>query len=99
MSSCNDIMVMSLHPPRRYLSLCHIKTLKMSEDVLYVCHSPDGRLLAVALLDTTVKVFFVDTLKVAIVSLIGLSEMSILSSSSCLCMATNCLSSPWTYPQ
>ena len=37
----------------------------MAEDVLSVCHSPDQRLLAVALLDATVKVFFADTLKVA----------------------------------
>lgn len=29
-----------------------------------LCFSPDQRLLAVALLDNTVKVFFVDTLKV-----------------------------------
>ena len=60
-------MVMSYIPPRRHLSVCHAKTLKMSEDVLCVCHSPDGRLLAVALLDTTVKVFFTDSLKVSLV--------------------------------
>lgn len=36
----------------------------MSEDVLAVKYSPDHRLLAVALLDCTVKVFFADTLKV-----------------------------------
>ena len=40
-----------------------MKTLKMSDDVLSVCHTPDGRLLAAALLDSTVKVFFTDTLK------------------------------------
>ena len=45
--------------------MCHVRTLKMAEDVLSVCHSPDQRLLAVALLDATVKVFFADTLKVA----------------------------------
>lgn len=44
--------------------MCHVKTLKMAEDVLSVCHSPDQRLLAVALLDATVKVFFADSLKV-----------------------------------
>ena len=56
----------SLLVHRRQLSLCHVKTLKMSDDVLSICHSPDGRLLAVALLDTTVKIFFIDTLKVVL---------------------------------
>ena len=36
----------------------------MSEDVLSVRFSPDGRLLAVALLDSTIKLFFTDSLKV-----------------------------------
>ena len=36
----------------------------MAEEVLCVCHSPNGRLLAVALLDSTVKIFFTDSLKV-----------------------------------
>ncbi len=36
----------------------------MSEDVLSVLFSPDGRLLAVALLDSTIKLFFTDSLKV-----------------------------------
>lgn len=35
----------------------------MTDDVLSVKYSPDGRLLAVALLDSTVKIFFQDTLK------------------------------------
>ena len=35
----------------------------MSEEVLSLRHSPDGRLLAVALLDSTAKVFFTDSLK------------------------------------
>lgn len=35
----------------------------MSDDVLAVKYSPDGRLLAVSLLDSTVKVFHEDTLK------------------------------------
>jgi U3 small nucleolar RNA-associated protein 12 len=35
----------------------------MAEEVLCVCHSPNGRLLAVALLDSTVKIFFTDSLK------------------------------------
>lgn len=35
----------------------------MTDDVLAVKYSPDGRFLAVALLDSTVKVFYQDTLK------------------------------------
>lgn len=45
------------------LSLVHVRTLKMTDDVLAVRYSPDGRFLAVALLDSTVKIFFQDTLK------------------------------------
>jgi len=45
------------------LSLKNIKTLKMNDDVLCVRVSPDNKLLAVALLDSTVRVFFVDSLK------------------------------------
>ncbi|KAJ2591119.1 beta transducin [Coemansia sp. RSA 1722] len=48
---------------RRRMTLEHVKTLKMSDDVLAVKCSPDSRLLAVSLLDTTVKVFYADTLK------------------------------------
>jgi U3 small nucleolar RNA-associated protein 12 len=47
----------------RVLTMAHTKTLKMTDDVLAVKHSPDGRLLAVSLLDSTVKVFYTDTLK------------------------------------
>ncbi|KAJ1827290.1 beta transducin, partial [Coemansia sp. RSA 2599] len=48
---------------RRRMTLEHVKTLKMSDDVLAVKCSPDSRLLAVSLLDTTVKVFYADSLK------------------------------------
>ncbi|KAI0307347.1 WD-repeat-containing protein [Multifurca ochricompacta] len=48
---------------RRTVSLVHTRTLKMTDDVLSVRYSPNGRLLAVALLDSTVKVFYEDTLK------------------------------------
>ncbi|KAJ2884968.1 beta transducin [Coemansia asiatica] len=48
---------------RRRMTLEHVKTLKMSDDVLAVKCSPDSRLLAISLLDTTVKVFYADTLK------------------------------------
>ena len=45
------------------LKLVHIRTLKVADDILSVRFSPDSRLLAVSLLDNTVKVFFVDSLK------------------------------------
>lgn len=45
------------------LTLVHTRTLKVSDDILSLRLSPDARLLAVALLDSTVKVFFVDSLK------------------------------------
>ncbi|KAF8165445.1 WD-repeat-containing protein [Crassisporium funariophilum] len=47
----------------RLLALVHIRTLKMTDDVLSVRFSPNGKLLAVALLDSTVKVFYQDSLK------------------------------------
>lgn len=43
--------------------MTHVKTLKMTDDVLSVRFSPNGKLLAVALLDSTVKVFYQDSLK------------------------------------
>ncbi|RSL72717.1 hypothetical protein CEP54_000740 [Fusarium duplospermum] len=45
------------------LKLQQSRTLKVSDDILSLKFSPDARLLAVALLDNTVKVFFVDSLK------------------------------------
>ena len=44
--------------------LAHTRTLKVTDDVLSLRFSPDSRLIALALLDNTVKVFFVDSLKV-----------------------------------
>ena len=41
--------------PRR-LSARHVRTLKMADDVLCVRVSPDGRLIAAALLDSTIQV-------------------------------------------
>ncbi|KAL8714828.1 MAG: hypothetical protein Q9220_001341 [cf. Caloplaca sp. 1 TL-2023] len=43
--------------------LVHTRTLKVSDDILSLRFSPDSRLVALSLLDNTVKVFFVDTLK------------------------------------
>lgn len=45
------------------MTLNHTRTLKMSDEVLSVRYSPNGKLLAVALLDSTVKIFYQDTLK------------------------------------
>ncbi|CAH3183156.1 unnamed protein product [Porites evermanni] len=45
------------------LSVSHVQTLKLKEEVLCVKYSPNQRLLAVSLLDCTVKIFFADTLK------------------------------------
>lgn len=45
------------------LKLMHTRTLKVSDDILSLRFSPDARLLAVSLLDNTVKVFFTDSLK------------------------------------
>ncbi|KAL8707564.1 MAG: hypothetical protein Q9225_007734, partial [Loekoesia sp. 1 TL-2023] len=43
--------------------LVHTRTLKVSDDILSLRFSPDSRLVALSLLDNTVKVFFTDTLK------------------------------------
>lgn len=48
---------------QKSLTLNHTKTLKMADEVLSVRYSPNGKLLAVALLDSTVKIFYQDTLK------------------------------------
>lgn len=45
------------------LTLVHTRTLEMGEDVLCVRVTPNGKLLAVSLMDSTIKVFFMDTLK------------------------------------
>ncbi|XP_033866822.3 WD repeat-containing protein 3-like [Acipenser ruthenus] len=45
------------------LTVNHKRTLQLDEDVLCVRYSPNQRLLAVSLLDCTVKLFYTDTLK------------------------------------
>lgn len=45
------------------LRLKHKRTLELTDDVLCVRFSPDGKLVAASLLDNTIKVFFADTLK------------------------------------
>ena len=44
--------------------LAHTRTLKVSDDILSLRFSPDSRLIALSLLDNTVKVFFLDSLKI-----------------------------------
>uniref|UniRef100_A0A8C5X4X4 WD repeat-containing protein 3 n=1 Tax=Malurus cyaneus samueli TaxID=2593467 RepID=A0A8C5X4X4_9PASS len=48
---------------QKRLSMKHVRILQLDEDVLCVRYSPNQKLLAVSLLDCTVKVFYVDTLK------------------------------------
>lgn len=43
--------------------LVHSRTLKVTDDILNLRFSPDSRLIALSLLDNTVKVFFLDSLK------------------------------------
>ncbi|TIA86921.1 hypothetical protein E3P81_04111 [Wallemia ichthyophaga] len=45
------------------VGIVHTRTLKMTDEVLAVKHSPDNRYIAVSLLDSTVKIFFNDSLK------------------------------------
>ncbi|KAF8477012.1 WD40-repeat-containing domain protein [Kalaharituber pfeilii] len=45
------------------LKLVHKRTLKMEDDILAVRYTPNGKHIAVALLDNTVRIFFTDTLK------------------------------------
>jgi len=45
------------------LKLVQSRILKVTDDILSLRFSPDSKLLAVSLLDSTVKVFFTDTLK------------------------------------
>lgn len=42
-------------PASRRLSARHARTLKMADDVLCIRISPDGRLIAAALLDSTIQ--------------------------------------------
>lgn len=50
-------------PGAPHLALVHTRTLKVADDVLCARFSPNGKLLAISLLDNTVKVFYADTLK------------------------------------
>ncbi|XP_019404215.1 PREDICTED: WD repeat-containing protein 3 isoform X2 [Crocodylus porosus] len=48
---------------QKRLSVKHTRILQLDEDVLCVRYSPNQKLLAVSLLDCTVKIFHTDTLK------------------------------------
>lgn len=50
----------------RVLSLLHTRTLELQDAVLCVKVSPNSKFIAVGLLDSTVKIFFLDTFKVNI---------------------------------
>ncbi|XP_036894787.1 WD repeat-containing protein 3 [Sturnira hondurensis] len=56
-------LVKDENSPQKRLSVKQTRTLQLDEDVLCVRFAPDQKLLAVSLLDCTVKVFYVDTLK------------------------------------
>ncbi|CAO0794673.1 unnamed protein product [Mucor circinelloides] len=56
-------MVQDKNSAAKRLTFIHMRTLKMSDEVLCVRYSPDQNLMAVSLLDSTVKVFYHDTLK------------------------------------
>ncbi|XP_048482830.1 WD repeat-containing protein 3 [Plutella xylostella] len=47
----------------KVLSLLHTRTLELEETVMAVKISPNSKFIAVALLDATVKIFFLDTFK------------------------------------
>ncbi|GAB1287913.1 WD repeat-containing protein 3 [Apodemus speciosus] len=56
-------LVTDKNSPQKRLSVKQTRTLQLDEDVLCVSYSPNQKLLAVSLLDCTVKIFYVDTLK------------------------------------
>ncbi|XP_036046947.1 WD repeat-containing protein 3 isoform X1 [Onychomys torridus] len=56
-------LVTDKNSTQKRLSVKQTRTLQLDEDVLCVSYSPNQKLLAVSLLDCTVKIFYVDTLK------------------------------------
>ncbi|CAA7391314.1 unnamed protein product [Spirodela intermedia] len=46
-----------------HLTVTNVRTLKMNDDVLVVCVSPDAKYIAASLIDCTVRVFYLDSLK------------------------------------
>ncbi|KAJ7972325.1 WD repeat-containing protein 3 [Quillaja saponaria] len=49
--------------PTKHLTVTNVRTMKMNDDVLVVAVSPEAKYIAVALLDCTVKIHFMDSLK------------------------------------
>lgn len=47
----------------KHITASHVRTKKMDDDVIVVVVSPDGKYIAAALLDSTIKVYFMDSLK------------------------------------
>jgi U3 small nucleolar RNA-associated protein 12 len=56
-------LVQSTDKSSKHLSVRNTRLLRMTDDVLCVRTSPDAKYIAVALLDSTIKVFFSDSLK------------------------------------
>ena len=63
MSSDGVMKIWRLNFKSDSLTLKHTRTLQLKESVLAVEFSPDSKFIAVALIDSTVKVFYRDTLK------------------------------------
>ncbi len=55
------------HYFRKRLTVVNTKVLEVSDDALCLGISPSGKFVAVGLLDNTVKIFFIDSLKVGTV--------------------------------
>ena len=94
------------------LELTHTRTLTMTDEVLCVCYSnttkEDELLICVALLDSTVKVFFDDTLKfflslyghkLPVMAMDVSSDNSVLVTASADKVSTGCPSYPFRAPE
>lgn len=55
------VTLIVLFQATKQLTLSNVKTMRMNDDVLVVAISPDAKYIAVALLDSTVKVRFINT--------------------------------------
>jgi hypothetical protein len=54
------VTLIVLFQATKQLTVSNVKTMRMNDDVLVVAISPDAKYIAVALLDSTVKVRFVN---------------------------------------
>lgn len=80
-------LIQSAESKAKVLSVLHTRSLKLEECVLCVKVSPNSRLIAVSLLDSTVKVFYLDTLKVCQDNTATIHLLS----SVCKCCNNSCL--------